>query len=112
MVEMKKVTIVPDNYNNVDLKTLNPFEVAVFKLTTTNKIFVKDIPAGVSKTTGKPYQSFKTYSIKLEHNGSEVYLKLPNGGVASEVEHMSVGDSFEVTCLKHPKGKQFIVEKL
>jgi len=112
MVEMKQLELQPDQYGGLDVrKLMEQFNVLTVKLTTTNKCYVREIAAGNSKATGKPYQAFKTYTIKAEHNGNEVFVRLPNAMVAKSIEELSVGDTFEITCLPHPKGKTFIVEK-
>lgn len=112
MVEMKQLDLNPDQYGGLDIRKLMvQFNVLAVKLTQTNRCYVREIPEGISKNTGKPYQAFKTYTIKAEHNGNEVFVRLPNAAIAKQVEELSVGDTFELTCLPHPKGKTFVLEK-
>lgn len=110
---MKQVNIELDAYENYDVrKGLEAFTVFRFKLTQTNKCYVREIAGGVSARTGKEYTAFKTYSIKGEHNGVEGFIRIPNAMIAGEIEKLSVGDTAEITCLPHPKGKSFVLEKI
>lgn len=110
---MKKINLTKDQYNSVDLRSqLQPMEYAEFTLNTTNKCFAREIPAGKSKS-GKEYSAFKVYSISAEVDGVEepTYIKIPNANAAMRIETFSVGDTVVVTCIPHPKGKSFLVEK-
>lgn len=55
-----------EQYGSIKVNKLEPKERFLFKVKFTEPK-EKVIPAGVSSRTGQPYDSFKTYSLMVEH---------------------------------------------
>lgn len=109
MVKITEVKLNKDEYKNVDFKKqMQPMTTAKVKLSESNRPFRKDVPAGKSKSSGKDYAAFTTYKLKCEYEGEEIYLSWAGSdNLAREFETYSVGDTVEIFCQTHPKGKSY-----
>lgn len=83
----------PDQYKSIDVRQITAGNFIKVKLHKGNKVFERVIE-------GKPgqYETFKTYSAGVLHNGNECYLKL-TGALAKSWKNFNLGDNIQVFAI-------------
>jgi len=109
---------VNEQYKKVELRTLNVGETYKARVlyddpaTGTPDIRTKTIPGGISKKTGKSYNSFTVYSMAITHNGeSGWWLGIPRG-IVEKMKMFKKGDLLEFSKTENAGRVFFNVRKL
>jgi|GEM_PF-3951449 len=85
---MKEMKLKQDEYKNIDIRMLNPNQFMKIKILPDSKVSEKEI-------TNKDKSTWIAYSVKILHNGEEVWCKL-TGAAAKKIKKAKSGEVYTI----------------